>query len=196
MKDQTGRLPQHQRLSDREQDRLFETDTQGRTSLFLAAEAGYLGTVRRMVLSLRADSWKSPGTYNRFGRRGILLRIQDHQGLTAADVAEQSGHKRIASFLRQEVAKFEKLKDERAALFEQDALGRTPLFYIAEKGDKEATERMIFSLRGTGFSPPRLALIETKDQDGLKAADLAERSGHQDVASFLRSEEGRMLFFE
>lgn len=194
--DETGRLDPQQRLSDREQDALFERDAQGRTPLFHAAETGYLGTVRRMVLSLQADSRRSPGTYCRLARRDLLLRMKDHEGLTAMDVAEQGGHERIASFLRQEVAMFDEKDNERAALFKQDALGRTPLFYVAEKGDMGATSRMIFRLRGTGFSPPRLALIETTDHNGLKAADLAERSGHQDIASLLRSEEGRMRFFE
>jgi hypothetical protein len=67
---------------------------------------------------------------------------------------------------------------------------------LAEGGLEEEVRKMIFSLRGTGMSPPRLALISTTDYSGLTAADVAEENGHEDIARLLRSEEGRMEYFE
>ena len=81
-------------------------------------------------------------------------------------------------------------------LFEQDALGRTPLFYAAEKGLEEEVREMIFSLRGTGLSLPRLKLITMTDHSGKTAADVAEENGHEAIARLLHSEQGRMEYFE
>ena len=86
--------------------------------------------------------------------------------------------------------------EERKDLFELDAHGRTPLFYAAEKGLEEEVIEMIFSLRGTGLSLPRLKLITTKDHSGLTAADVAEENGHKEIARLLRVEQGRMEYFE
>ena len=86
--------------------------------------------------------------------------------------------------------------ERRKRLFEQDALGRTPLFYAAEKGLEEQVREMIFSLRGTGLSLPRLKLIALKDHSGLTAADVAEENGHEAIARLLREEQGRMEYFE
>jgi ankyrin repeat protein len=44
--------------------------------------------------------------------------------------------------------------------------------------------------------PPRPSLITTKDHSGLTAADLAEQNGHEEIVRLLRSEQGRMEFFE
>ena len=81
-------------------------------------------------------------------------------------------------------------------LFQRDSLGRTPLFYAAEKGREEEVREMIFSLRGTGVFPPRLSLIARQDHEGLTAADVAEQNGHQEIARLLRAEQGRMEYFE
>ena len=86
--------------------------------------------------------------------------------------------------------------EERKLLFELDDRGRTPLFDAAEKGLEEDVKEMIFSLRGTGLSLPRLKLITTKDHSGLTAADVAEENGHKEIARLLRVEQGRMEFFE
>jgi len=88
------------------------------------------------------------------------------------------------------------LRERRRHLSEQDIVGRTPLFYAAEKGLEDEVREIIFSFRGTGMSPPRLALITQEDVLGLTAADLAEQNGHEEIASLLRSEQGRMEFFE
>ncbi len=81
-------------------------------------------------------------------------------------------------------------------LLEQDAVGRTRLFYAAEKGlDKEVRE-MIFSLGGTGIFPVRLTLISMKDHSGLTAADVAEQNGHHAIAKLLRREQLHMEYFE
>ena len=87
-------------------------------------------------------------------------------------------------------------REKRMRLFDQDIVGRTPLFYAAEKGNEEQVLEMIYTLRGTGFGPPRLALITTKDVAGLTAADVAEQNGHEEIARLLRVEQGRMEFFE
>ena len=87
-------------------------------------------------------------------------------------------------------------QERRRRLFEQDALGRTFLFYAAEEGLEEEVKEMIYSLRGTGMGPPRLTLISTKDHSGLTAADVAEQSGHEGIARLLRGEQGRMEWFE
>jgi ankyrin repeat protein len=81
-------------------------------------------------------------------------------------------------------------------LFLRDEDGRTVLFAAAEHGRQEEVSRIIFSLAGTGFAPPRLALLAIEDSDGLTAADVAERRGHQAIADLLRGERARMEFFE
>jgi len=88
------------------------------------------------------------------------------------------------------------LAERRRRLLEQDIVGRTPLFYAAENGLEAEVREIIFSFRGTGISPPRLALITKEDVLGLTAADVAEQNGHEEIASLLRSEQGRMEFFE
>lgn len=85
---------------------------------------------------------------------------------------------------------------KRSTLFARDAVGRTSLFYAAERGDLEEVRRMIFSLAGTGVLCQRLSLIEIKDSSGLTASDVAERAGHKEIAALLRSEQGRMEYFE
>jgi hypothetical protein len=85
---------------------------------------------------------------------------------------------------------------ERPDLFAQDAVGRTTLFYAAERGDLDQVRRIIFSLAGTGLSPQRLALIKIRDLSGLTASDVAERTGHKGIADLLRGEQMRMEFFE
>jgi ankyrin repeat protein len=87
-------------------------------------------------------------------------------------------------------------EERRKRLLEQDALGRTPLFYAAEKGLAEEVWDIIFSFRGTGLMPPRLALIAKEDHSGLTAADVAEQNGHEEIASLLRSEQVRMEYYE
>jgi len=87
-------------------------------------------------------------------------------------------------------------RERRKRLLEQDGLGRTPLFYAAEKGLEEEVREMIFSLRGTGLGPTRLKLITTKDHSGLTAADVAEQNGHTEIARLLRVEQGRMEYYE
>lgn len=81
-------------------------------------------------------------------------------------------------------------------LFVRDEDGRTVLFAAAEQGRQEEVSRIIFSLAGTGFAPQRLALIAIEDNDGLTAADVAERGGHRAIADLLRGEQARMEFFE
>jgi ankyrin repeat protein len=85
---------------------------------------------------------------------------------------------------------------KRSDLFAQDSVGRTALFYAAERGDLEEVRRMIFSLSGTGLWPQRLALIEVKDSSGLTASDAAEQAGHKEIADLLCGEQMRMEFFE
>ena len=84
----------------------------------------------------------------------------------------------------------------RNRLLAQDALGRTSLFYAAEKGLEEEVWDIIFSFRGTGLSPTRLKLITTKDHSGLTAADVAEQEGHNEIARLLRAEQARMEYYE
>jgi len=80
--------------------------------------------------------------------------------------------------------------------FVRDRYGRTVLFAAAEQGRQEEVSRIIFSLAGTGFAPQRLALIVIEDDDGLTAADVAERGGHLAIAELLRGEQARMETFE
>ncbi len=81
-------------------------------------------------------------------------------------------------------------------LFERDSIGRTALFYAAERGDLEQVRRMIFRLAGTGMCCQRLSLIATRDSSGLTASDVAEQNGHKEIADLLRGEQMRMEFFE
>ena len=81
-------------------------------------------------------------------------------------------------------------------LFAQDSVGRTALFYAAERGDLKEVRRIIFSLSGTGLYCQRLGLIEVTDSSGLTASDVAEHAGHKEIADLLRREQMRMEFFE
>jgi len=81
-------------------------------------------------------------------------------------------------------------------LFEQDLVGRTSLFYAAERGDITEVRRIIYSLAGTGVSCQRLSLLSHKDVTGVTASDVAEQAGHKEIASLLRGEQGRMEWFE
>ena len=81
-------------------------------------------------------------------------------------------------------------------LFVQDSIGRTALFYAAERGDLKEVRRIIYSLAGTGLCCQRLSLIEIRDSSGLTASDVAEQAGHKGIADLLRGEQGRMEFFE
>ena len=77
----------------------FAQDSDGRTTLFYAAERGDLEEVRRIIFSLAGTGlWPQ-----RLG----LIEIQDASGLTAADVAEQAGHEEIADLLRSEQVRME-----------------------------------------------------------------------------------------
>ena len=79
-------------------------------------------------------------------------------------------------------------------LFVRDEYGWTVLFAAAEQGRQEEVSRIIFSLAGTGVAPQRLALIAIEDNDGLTAADVAERGGHRAIAALLRGEQALMEF--
>ncbi len=81
-------------------------------------------------------------------------------------------------------------------LFVQDSIGRTALFYAAERGDLKEVRRIIYSLAGTGLSCQRLSLLEIRDSSGLTASDVAEHAGHKGIADLLRGEQMRMEFFE
>lgn len=80
--------------------------------------------------------------------------------------------------------------------FEKDTHGRTSLFDAAARGDLAMVEKIIYSLPGTGFYPARLALLTLQDNAGLTAADVAEQHGHTEIAQLLRSDIGRMEYFE
>ena len=84
----------------------------------------------------------------------------------------------------------------RSDLFVPDLIGRTALFYAAERGDLKVVRRMIYSLAGTGLCCQRLSLIGIRDSSGLTASDVAEHAGHKGIADLLRGEQGRMEFFE
>jgi hypothetical protein len=105
---------------------------------------------------------------------------------------EQEPARRIRVYMEGIQARAERRK----RLLEQDVLGRTSLFYAAEKGLEEEVREMIYSLRGTGLGPARLKLIATKDHSGLTAADVAEQNGHKEIARLLRVEQGRMEYYE
>jgi hypothetical protein len=85
---------------------------------------------------------------------------------------------------------------DRSDLYKRDSAGRTVLFHAAERGDLEEVRRIIFSLVGVGVCCERLGHIQIKDSSGLTAADVAEQAGHSEIVALLRSEEGRMEFFE
>ena len=122
-------------------------------------------------------------------------RDKEESGEAGSADAVNAGHSpaRRRRVYREQI---EARAERRNRLLEQDALGRTPLFYAAEKGLEEEVWDIIFSFRGTGLMPPRLALIATKDHSGLTAADVAEQNGHEEIASLLRSEEIRMEYYE
>ena len=78
---------------------LFARDSEGRTSLFYAAERGDLEQVRRIIYSLAGTGLSC--------QRLALLVIKDSSGLTASDVAERAGHEEIADLLRGEQMRME-----------------------------------------------------------------------------------------
>lgn len=78
---------------------LFDRDEFGRTVLFAAAEQGRQEEVSRIIFSLAGTGFAP--------QRLALIAIEDNEGLTAADVAEQGGHRAIADLLRSERARME-----------------------------------------------------------------------------------------
>jgi hypothetical protein len=78
---------------------LFAQDTEGRTTLFYAAERGDMQQVHQIIYSLAGTGlWP---------QRLALIEVKDTSGLTAADVAEQAGHEEIARLLRSEQGRME-----------------------------------------------------------------------------------------
>ena len=78
---------------------LFAQDSDGRTTLFYAAERGDLDQVRQIIFSLAGTGlWP---------QRLALIEIRDSSGLTASDVAERAGHQEIADLLRGEQMRME-----------------------------------------------------------------------------------------
>lgn len=77
----------------------FVRDAYGRTVLFAAAEQGRQDDVSRIIFSLAGTGFAP--------QRLALIVIEDNDGLTAADVAEQGGHRAIAELLRGEQARME-----------------------------------------------------------------------------------------
>ena len=73
-------------------DRLFHRDAFGRTPLFLAAAAGSQEEVEALLAEL-------PGT-GFYPQRLGLIELTDHEGLTAADLAEKCGEHEMAELLR------------------------------------------------------------------------------------------------
>lgn len=112
----------------------------------------------------------------------------------ARDSSTAHGKQQLASGRRVYREQIQARAEHRKRLLEQDALGRTPLFYAAEKGLEEQVREIIFSFRGTGLSPTRLKLIATEDHAGLTAAEVAEQHGHKEIARLLRSEQIRMEY--
>lgn len=80
--------------------------------------------------------------------------------------------------------------------FQTDDRGRTILFFHAAAGNLAEVEKILFQLAGTGMSPQRLALINHRDKEGLTAIDVAARNGNGEIEDLLRSEKGRMEYFE
>jgi len=78
---------------------LYRRDSDGRTSLFDAAAGGDIEAVKRIVYSLTGTGMCP--------QRLSLLDIKDSTGLTAADIAEQNGHKEVADLLRSEQMRME-----------------------------------------------------------------------------------------
>ena len=77
----------------------FTLDTFGRTRLFYAAESGNMEEVHRIIFSLAGTGIGC--------QRFSLLSIIDNGGHSAADLAEQAGHKEIAALLRSELVRME-----------------------------------------------------------------------------------------
>ncbi len=116
---------------------------------------------------------------------------------TEKDESKKSDAEQQPADMRQSFREaLDALAERRKRLGKQDVVGRTPLFHAAEAGDLERVKEIIFSFRGTGMFPPRLSLIAKEDVLGLTAADVAEQNGHEEIAQLLRSEQGRMEFFE
>lgn len=80
--------------------------------------------------------------------------------------------------------------------FETDEKGWTSLFYAARDGDMEEVRSILKGVRGTGIFPPRQALIELKDAEGLTAIDVAKRAGHKEISDYLDGERIRMEYCE
>ncbi|MBT3202338.1 MAG: ankyrin repeat domain-containing protein [Phycisphaerales bacterium] len=78
---------------------IFDQDAGGRTPLFDAAARGDIECVRRMIFSLTGTGMCC--------QRLSLIGKKDASGLTAADLAEQNGHKEVADLLRSEQMRME-----------------------------------------------------------------------------------------
>ena len=122
--------------------------------------------------------------------------LENDESKEARNAGAVHAEQQPARRMRVEIDAIEASRERRKRLLEQDALGRTSLFYAAEKGLEEEVWDIIFSFRGTGLSPTRLKLIATKDHSGLTAADVAEQEGHNEIAGLLRAEQARMEYYE
>ncbi len=78
---------------------LFNTDENGRTQLFYAAEQGLYQEVWNMIFSLTGTGF-SP-------QRLSFISKTDASGQTAIDVAQQNGHQKIADLLEKEKIRME-----------------------------------------------------------------------------------------
>jgi hypothetical protein len=79
--------------------RLQAQDDLDRTPLFYAAEQGLTEDVWEILFRFRGTGMGPP--------RLALITTEDHSGLTAADVAEQNGHQKVAHLLRKEQVRME-----------------------------------------------------------------------------------------
>ena len=77
----------------------FKNDTQGRTTLFHAAEIGDLESIKAIIFKLTGTGVCC--------QRLALINHQDDNGSTVIDVAKQSGHTEIADFLLSEKCRME-----------------------------------------------------------------------------------------
>ena len=78
---------------------LFKLDLMGRTTLFYAAGGGDINAVEKIIFSLSGTGMSL--------QRLSLIKIKDVNGQTAIDMAEQAGHKEVASLLSSEKGRME-----------------------------------------------------------------------------------------
>uniref|UniRef100_A0A1I8G486 ANK_REP_REGION domain-containing protein n=1 Tax=Macrostomum lignano TaxID=282301 RepID=A0A1I8G486_9PLAT len=142
---------------------------------------------RRTVLMLVADAPETPVHTEKcilyLFELGANPKAADANGDTAAHLAARRDHLRLLTLLSFD------------AKWLRNDNGATPLMEVARTGSWKCAKHLLHLLRQWRFNEcfehgnsKRSRLLELKDREGRTASDLARRSGHSELASYIERE--------